>query len=109
MIYLKKYKKGLADVLQQNKAVKRCYLFGSVLTQHFDENTSDIDVLVETTDIAPEEKGEQLILLWDNLERLFNRKVDLLTENALSNPFLTKEINATRKLIFDGYSKQVFI
>ncbi|MDR3338923.1 MAG: DNA polymerase subunit beta, partial [Candidatus Symbiothrix sp.] len=68
-----------------------------------------IDVLIETEDLPPEQKGEQLIALWENLEKLFNRKVDLLTENALHNPFLIKEINKTRKLIYNGQSKQIFI
>jgi len=106
---LKEYKIGLKNVLQKNSAVKRFYLFGSVLTPHFNTTTSDIDVLVETENISPEEKGEQLIVLWEDLEKLFARKVDLLTENSLRNPYLTQEIKQTRKLIYDGQSKQIFI
>jgi len=106
---LQEYKTGLKNVLQKNSAVKRFYLFGSVLTPHFDDTTSDIDVLVETENIPPEEKGEQLMILWEDLEKLFSRKVDLLTENSLRNPYLTQEIKQTRKLIYDGQSKQIFI
>jgi predicted nucleotidyltransferase len=109
MELLKEYKTDLEDVLQKNSAVKRFYLFGSILTPHFDTTTSDIDVLVETANIPPEEKGEQLISLWEDLENLFARKVDLLTENSLRNPYLTQEIKQTRKLIYDGQSKQIFI
>ena len=106
---LKEYKIGLENVLKKNKAVKRFYLFGSVLTPHFNNATSDIDVLVETENISPEEKGEQLMTLWEDLENLFSRKIDLLTENSLRNPYLTQEIKQTRKLIYDGQSKQIFI
>ena len=106
---LKEYKIGLKNVLQKNSAVKRFYLFGSILTPHFDTTTSDIDVLVETENISPEEKGEQLMILWEDLEKLFARKVDLLTENSLRNPYLAQEIKQTRKLIYDGQSKQIFI
>jgi len=106
---LKEYKIGLYNVLQKNSAVRRLYLFGSALTPHFDATTSDIDVLVETENISPEEKGEQLIILWEDLEKLFARKVDLLTEDSLRNPYLTQEIKQTRKLIYDGQSKQIFI
>jgi len=35
MDILKKYEIGLKNVLQKNSAVKRFYLFGSVLTPHF--------------------------------------------------------------------------
>jgi predicted nucleotidyltransferase len=109
MIALKQYGDELKATLQDNAAVKKFYLFGSALTTYFDENNSDIDVLVETEDISPEEKGEYLITLWGDLEKLFNRKVDLLTENSLQNPYLAHEIKRTRKLIYDGQSKQVFI
>jgi len=109
MIALKKFEDGLIATLQDNAAVKKFYLFGSALTACFDENSSDIDVLVETEDILPEEKGEYLIALWEDLERLFNRKVDLLTENSLRNPYLMQEIEKTRKLIYDGQTKQIFI
>ena len=109
MIALQQYGKGLKAMLHNNVAVKRIYLFGSALTARFDENSSDIDVLVETENISPEEKGKFLIALWDDLEKLFNRKVDLLTENSLRNPYLAREIQQTRKLIYDGQTKQIFI
>jgi predicted nucleotidyltransferase len=109
MEVLKKYKTDLENVLQKNSEVRLLYLFGSVLTPLFNTTTSDIDVLVETENIPPEEKGEQLMILWEELEKLFVRKVDLLTENSLRNPYLNQEIRQTRKLIYDGQSKQIFI
>jgi len=109
MINIGKYKTKLADICNDNQAISKLYIFGSALTSRFDNETSDIDVLVETTDMLPEEKGEKLIAMWDNLENLFNRKIDLLTENSLQNPFLKKEIEQTRKLIYDGQSRKVFV
>ena len=109
MIALIQYKDGLKATLQNNLAVRKFYLFGSALSSRFDEKCSDIDVLVETENITSEEKGEYLITLWEDLEKLFNRKVDLLTENSLKNPFLISEIEQTKKLIYDGQTKQIFI
>ena len=109
MIALTQYRDELQTTLQDNLVIKKFYLFGSALTARFDENSSDIDVLVETENISPEEKGTYLIALWEDLEKLFNRKVDLLTENSLRNPYLTREIEQTRKLIYDGQTKQIFI
>ncbi|MDR1675374.1 MAG: nucleotidyltransferase domain-containing protein [Tannerella sp.] len=109
MIALQQYRDELKATLQNNAAVKKFYLFGSALTARFDETESDIDVLIETENISPEEKGELLIALWEDLEKLFNRKVDLLTENSLRNPYLTREIEQTRKLIYDGQSRQIFV
>jgi len=109
MIDISKYKIGLTNICEDNQAIKKLYMFGSALTSRFNEETSDIDVLVETTDIHPEEKGEKLMILWDDLELLFNRKIDLLTENSIRNPILKNEIVQTRKLIYDGQSRQIFI
>ncbi|GHT41593.1 hypothetical protein AGMMS49965_11630 [Bacteroidia bacterium] len=109
MIKLEKYRTGITQLCDKYKVVKKLYFFGSVLTPRFDTKSSDIDVLIETEDIFPEEKGENLIGLWDGLEKLFNRKVDLLTVDSLRNPFLKKEIEQTKKLIYDGQSKQIFI
>jgi predicted nucleotidyltransferase len=109
MIAIEEYRTGIVRLCEKCKVVGKLYFFGSALTPHFDALASDIDVLVETENLLPEEKGEQLIALWDGLETLFNRKVDLLTENSLRNPFLKKEIEQTKKLIYDGQSKQVFI
>ena len=109
MFQAKKYRKRLADLCNNNEVVNKLYFFGSVLSPKFNENTSDIDVLVEAADLPPEKRGEDLIVLWDSLELLFGRKVDLLTENSLRNPFFKKEIEQTKKLIYDRQSKKVFI
>ncbi|MDR1698755.1 MAG: nucleotidyltransferase domain-containing protein [Prevotellaceae bacterium] len=109
MINLSKYKTGLTNICQNNQVISKLYLFGSALTPRFNDKTSDIDVLVETANVLPEEKGMKLMVLWDNLETLFGRKIDLLTENSLKNPFLKQEIEQTRKLIYDGQNRQIFI
>jgi len=109
MFQIKKYRERLDDLCNSNKAVSKLYFFGSALSPKFNEEISDIDVLVEVTDLSPEECGENLIDLWDNLEILFNRKVDLLTEKSLRNPFFKREVEQTKKLIYDRQSQKVFI
>ena len=109
MFQIKKYKNELADLCNNNLAISKLYFFGSVLSPKFNETTSDIDVFVEVADLPPEICGENLIDLWDNLEILFNRKVDLLTENSLRNPFLKKEVEQNKKLIYDRESREIFI
>ena len=109
MFQIQKYSNNLADLCNNNVVVNKLYFFGSVLSPKFDNDTSDIDVLVEVTDLPPEERGENLIALWDSLELLFDRKVDLLTENSLRNPYFKKEVEQTKKLVYDRQSNQVFI
>ena len=109
MLKINKYKKGLSDLCNNNAVVNKLYCFGSALSSKFNENTSDIDLLVEVAELTPEERGECLIILWDNLELLFNRKVDLLTENSIRNPFFKKEVERTKKLIYDRQSHKILI
>jgi len=89
--------------------VKFLYAFGSSITDRFDPDKSDIDLLVEIDDNDPIERGEKLISLWDMFEDFFNKKVDLLTDSSVKNPFLRKSIDATKVLIYDGSRQKVFI
>lgn len=95
--------------LCSNHQVKYVYAFGSSVTDRFDEEKSDIDLLVEIDVPDPVERGEKLMSLWDQLEALFHRKVDLLTESSLKNPFLRKSVEAAKVLIYDGSGEKVFI
>tara|TARA_Y100000815_G_C13125342_1_gene418471 strand:- start:232 stop:567 length:336 start_codon:yes stop_codon:yes gene_type:complete len=87
--------------------VKNLYAFGSATTDQFDENSSDIDLLIEIEENDPLERGEKLLAIWDKLEEFFQRKVDLLTQSSLKNPILRKNIDATKILIYDGKRQEV--
>lgn len=96
-------------MLCKNHNVKTLYAFGSSTTDKFRSDNSDIDFLVELNDQDPIERGEKLISFWDRLEAFFNRKVDLLTEASIRNPFLKKSIESSKVLIYDGSSQKVFV
>jgi predicted nucleotidyltransferase len=89
--------------------VKSLYAFGSSTNDKFKPQESDIDLFVEIDDDDPIERGEKLLSLWNSLESFFNRKVDLLTESSLRNPFLRKSIDSTKVLIYDGSRQKVLI
>jgi len=82
--------------------VKYLYAFGSSTDERFDPMSSDIDLLVEIDSPDPIDRGEKLLSLWDLFEKFFNRKVDLLTESSVRNPYLKKSIESTKVLIYDG-------
>jgi len=82
--------------------VRRLYVFGSINTDIFDEQKSDIDLIVELDQMYPIEKGETLIKLWDRFEELFERKVDLLSKTKVRNPYLQKGIDTTKQLIYEA-------
>lgn len=64
--------------------VKRFYLFGSVLRDDFHAD-SDIDVMVEFFDNAAFKIGWNIVTMNDELEEIFQRKVDLLTKKGIEN------------------------
>lgn len=90
----------IADLMRKHHII-RAYLFGSVLTDKFNRK-SDIDFLVSIDEtLLPEQQGDHLLTLWDELEILTHRKVDLLTERSLTNPYLIQSINDSRLIIYE--------
>jgi len=79
--------------------IKTLYLFGSVCSDKFNID-SDIDILISFKDISIEKYTDNYFELHYKLEELFNRKIDLLTENSLSNPFLIESIEETKQLLY---------
>lgn len=81
--------------------VKRAYAFGSVVNGKFTDD-SDIDLLITyNKDLDPLVRGEAAWDLLFKLQDLFNRKIDLVAEDYLSNPYLIKSIDANKTLIYE--------
>ncbi len=101
----------MADFLSLCKShqVKNLYAFGSSITNQFNEDLSDIDLLIEIDSDDPIERGEHLMNIWDKFEQFFQRKVDLLTNASIKNPILRKSIDSTKILIYDGKEQKIFI
>jgi len=89
--------------------VKYLYLFGSATSDLFDPVKSDIDLLVELDLSNPIDRGEMLLSLWDGFESFFERKVDLLTDKSIKNPYLRRSIEATKRLIYDGTKSKILV
>ncbi len=80
--------------------VEKAYVFGSALTDNFNED-SDLDFLVKfEKGIEPLDKGELWWDLHDTLRNFFNREIDIVTERSLKNPYFIKELEETRELIY---------
>ena len=87
-------------VLLKKHKIKSAYVFGSVLTEKFNKN-SDVDFLVNLQEgLDPVEAGEHLWDLEYELQDLLDRKIDLLTERSLKNPYFIDELNQTKFSIY---------
>jgi predicted nucleotidyltransferase len=87
--------------------VERVYAFGSSVSSAFDAERSDVDLIVHLGDLPPLERGRQLLALWEDLERLLERPVDLLTDRPIKNPYLRRSIEASKLLIYDRKGQEV--
>jgi uncharacterized protein len=75
------------------------YVFGSVCTSKFN-NDSDIDFLIAFGDLSIDEYTDNYFALHYKLEELFNRPIDLVTVNSLSNPYFIKGVEQTKQLVY---------
>ena len=104
-------KNNLSEFLTLCKThdVKFLFAFGSSIRSDFNEELSDIDLLVELETQDPIKRGENLLSLWDSFENFFQRKVDLLTNSSIKNPILRKAIDSSKILIYDGKRQKVSV
>lgn len=85
--------------LCRKHGVQRLDLFGSAVTGAFDERSSDVDFVV-TFDHPEEGILYRYLDLVDDLERLLNRKVDLLTERSVGSSEFREEVERQRIPIY---------
>jgi len=79
--------------------VARLFVFGSVITDRFKEN-SDIDLIVDFQDVDLYDYADNYFDLKNSLERIFNRKVDLLENQAINNPYLRQSIDSQKQIVY---------
>ncbi len=79
--------------------VRSLFAFGSVLRDDF-KFDSDIDLVVDIDSKDPLTYSHHYFNLKFQLEQLFQRKIDLLEQSTIKNPYLRKEIDETKVLIY---------
>ena len=84
----KKYKVAELDV------------FGSVATEDFDEQKSDIDFLVEFKNTVAQNRFDNFFSFLEELKQLFNRPIDLVEIGGLKNPYFIEMVNQTKRNIY---------
>lgn len=85
----------------KNHGVEKAYLFGSICTDKF-TSESDIDFLIAfDKKLKPNQRGAFHLNLYDALEQELQRKVDLVTEDFLTNPYFIKVLNHTKTPLYE--------
>ncbi len=80
--------------------VARLEVFGSATRDDFDPTSSDIDFLVEFLPHPQLTRFEQYFNLEEALSALLGRKVDLVMEKAMKNPYFIRSVNQSRQLLY---------
>ena len=91
----------LVELCKKYKVV-RMYLFGSAARDtDFDPKTSDIDLLITfSPEVKLLELADTFFDLMFELEDLFAKKVDLVTEDSLRNPYFIANVERSKQLIY---------
>jgi hypothetical protein len=92
-------KQELAQLCEQFR-VQRLALFGSATREDFRPETSDLDFVVEFTAMSPDEHAQSYFGLLRELERMFERKIDLVEVSAVRNPYILRNIEASKVSLY---------
>lgn len=96
MIFLKEYQQKISRICQKYR-VKSLSIFGSALTEHFNES-SDIDFLIELDGASDGIKRYMNVKF--ELEELFARPVDLVMPKAIKNSRIKEYIFSNIETVY---------
>jgi Predicted nucleotidyltransferases len=80
--------------------VLRLELFGSASTGEFNDQSSDLDFLVSFGKLESGQYADSYFGLQEALVELFHRRVDLVVDSAITNPYFLAAIEPTRALVY---------
>ena len=96
---LTRHRAELVDACRRFGVV-RLDLFGSAASGEFDRTSSDVDLLVVIEPPAGMSRFEAYFGLKEALESILGLPVDLVTPNALSNPYFAQAVERTREPLY---------
>lgn len=80
--------------------VVRLDVFGSAAGPDFDPDSSDVDLLVRFGEIEGGRYADAYFELLEGLETLFGRRVDLVVEESIRNPYFRETVDASRTRLY---------
>lgn len=86
--------------LCQRHAVRRLAVFGSILRDDFEPASSDADFLVEFEPTPAAVRMQNYLQLRDDLSSLLSRRVDLVEEGSIRNPYILQKVKDQERLLY---------
>lgn len=93
-------KHGALVALCRKYGVSRLDVFGSGATEEWRPGESDLDFVVAFRARSEQGLADRYLRLAEDLEALFGRPVDLLTERTIRNPYFRRNVDATRTSVY---------
>jgi predicted nucleotidyltransferase len=100
MLLIEQYTTDIHKLCEKYK-VKKLYVFGSILTNRFMQE-SDVDLIVDFQPLDIREYADNYFDLKFALEETLHRSIDLLEEKSIRNPYFREAIENQLQLIY-GY------
>lgn len=97
---IKKNQSQIAAICEKYRVVK-IELFGSAIRDDFDPNQSDLDFLVEFQPMPPVEYANSFFGLRWALQDLFQKSIDLVEANSITNPYFREAIELNRVVLYE--------
>jgi predicted nucleotidyltransferase len=89
----------IAELCRQHH-VRSLSVFGSAVRDDFDPTRSDVDLLVDFKPLSDLDYAPNFFSLLRSFDRLFGRRVDMLTDPSIRNPYLRKSIESDKVSLY---------
>ncbi len=90
---------AIAEICGRHGVV-RLDAFGSVLRNDFRPDESDLDLLVEFAPMEPYARVDAYFGMLEELRMLLGLEVDLVMVGAVKNPYIARDIERTRRMLY---------
>jgi uncharacterized protein len=89
--------------------VTRLEVFGSASSGDFDPASSDYDFIASFAAQPAVSMARRFLGFSDALEALLERKVDLMSDRPIANPYLRAAVNASRKTVYAESASEALV
>ena len=101
MVYAIQQHRAALALLCEKYGVKKLEVFGSAASDdRFNPQSSDVDFLVEFENLEPDGYARAYFGLLEDLQKLFDRPVDLVMTRAIRNKYFLRGIANSRTTIY---------
>ena len=96
---LQNKREQISDICARH-GVAQLHVFGSALHEDVRRDESDVDLLVELAPMDPFARVDAYFDLLEELGALLNMKIDLVMVGAVKNPYIARDIERTKQLLY---------